>query len=400
MALRLSTAPAERKSVDDYLDRVRRVAPVIDAAAERIERDRRLPPNLVDALHAEGMYRLLLPRRYGGGEVDPATFHAVISEIAQHDASTAWCLCQGNGCSMAAAYVAPEIAEEVWGNDPRGVLAWGPPGKATATEDGDNYRVSGEWSFASGMRHATWLGGHSSVVAPDGTPRRHPDGSTVVRTMLIPAAKAEITDIWHVMGLRGTASDAFAVKDLVVPQAYSLSRDDPQELYIETPLYLFPQTALYSIGFSGTAIGIARGMLESFKALASEKTPRRMKGTLRENGMVQMEVGMAEARLNAARANILHEATDIWNAVLATGELTVAQRMRIRLATTFGIHEAKAAADAVYDLAGATAIFTSNVFERRFRDIHTVTQQVQGRKANIQSVGSYLLGNEPDMSVI
>jgi hypothetical protein len=141
-------------------------------------------------------------------------------------------------------------------------------------------------------------------------------------------------------------------------------------------------------------------LLEAFKELAGEKTPRRMKSVLRENGMVQMEVGLCEARLGAARAFILNELADIWGSVLATGKLTVPQRMRIRLMTTYGIHEAKKTADAVYDLAGATAIFTSSVFERRFRDIHTVTQQVQGRKANIQSVGSFLLGNTPDMSVI
>lgn len=400
MTLRQSTAQAEAKPADDYLERVRRVAPAIDAAAERIEQDRRLPTEVLDALHGEGLFRLLLPERYGGSEVDPATFHVVISEVARHDASTAWCLCQGNGCAMAAAYVAPDIAQEVWGKDPRAVLAWGPPGKATAIDEGDHYRVTGNWSFASGMRHATWLGGHSVVAGPDGTPLTDEAGKPTIRTMLIPASKVEKKDIWHVMGLRGTASDAFSVKDLTVPRAHTLMRGENQELFHEAPLYVFPQTALYSIGFSGTAIGIARAMLESFKELAGEKTPLRMKGKLRENGMVQMDVGLGEARLNAARANILSEATDIWNEVRATGKLTVAQRMRIRLATTFGIHEAKAVADSAYHLAGATAIFNSNVFERRFRDIHSVTQQVQGRKANIQAVGSFLLGNEPDMTVI
>jgi alkylation response protein AidB-like acyl-CoA dehydrogenase len=400
MASQLSAVSADVETGDDILARIDKVAPVIDAAVDRIEQDRRLPPELVDALHGEGLYRLLLPKKFGGYEIDPADFHRAISKIAEHDASTAWCLCQGNGCAMAAAYVSADTADEIWGNDPRGVLAWGPPGKATAQQEGDGFRVNGKWSFASGMRHATWLGGHSTVVGPDGTPLQGADGRPVIRTMLIPAAQVEMTDIWHVMGLRGTASDAFSVTDLFVPGKYTLTRDLSEPLHVDTPLYLFPQTALYSIGFSGTAIGIARAMLESFKALAGEKTPLRMKSTLRDNGMVQFDVGLGEARLNAARANILSEATDIWNAVVATGELTVAQRMRIRLATTFGIHEARAVADSVYHLAGATAIFNSNVFERRFRDIHTVTQQVQGRKANIQAVGSFLLGNEADMSVI
>jgi alkylation response protein AidB-like acyl-CoA dehydrogenase len=400
MALRLSTAPAERTAAEDYLSRVRSIAPVIAGASDRIESGRRLTPDLVSTLHGVGMYRMLLPKAYGGGEVDPATFHLAISEIAQHDASTAWCLCQGNGCAMAAAYVAPEIADKIWGQDPTAVLAWGPPGKATAVDEGDSFRVTGAWSFASGMRHANWLGGHSTVVEKDGTPRKGPNGAPVIRTMLIPASDAKITDIWDVIGLRGTASDAFEVTDYAVPRAYTLTRDDPLELYVDGPLYQFPQTALYSIGFSGTALGIARAMLEAFKELAGEKTPRRMKSVLRDNGMVQMDVGLCEARLSAARAYILNELADIWGSVLATGKLTVPQRMRIRLMTTYGIHEAKKTADAVYDLAGATAIFKSSVFERKFRDIHTVTQQVQGRKSNIQSVGSFLLGNTPDMSVI
>ena len=400
MSVRVSTAPAEKTVTEEYLSRVRSIAPIIAGASDRIDEGRRLTPEVVSALHGAGMYRLLLPKKFGGGEVDPATFHQVISEIAQYDASTAWCLGQGNGCAMAAAYVPAEIADRIWGQDPRAVLAWGPPGKATAVDEGDHFRVTGTWSFASGMRHATWLGGHSTVVERDGTPRKGPNGGPMVRTMLIPFADAKVTDIWQVMGLRGTASDKFEVTDYRVPREHTLTRDDPLELHVETPLYRLPQTALYSIGFSGTAIGIARSMLESFKELAGEKTPRRMKNVLRENGMIQMEVGLAEARLNAARAYILHELADIWPAVQATGILTVPQRMRIRLMTTYGIHEAKKTADAVYDLAGATAIFKSSAFERKFRDIHTVTQQVQGRKTNIQAVGSFLLGNAPDMSVI
>jgi alkylation response protein AidB-like acyl-CoA dehydrogenase len=115
--------------------------------------------------------------------------------------------------------------------------------------------------------------------------------------------------------------------------------------------------------------------------------------------MVQYEVAQAEARIRAARALVLSELGDIWQEVVATNALSIANRMRIRLATTFAIHEAKAAADVAYDLAGATAIFASNTFERRFRDLHTVTQQQQGRKAHLQTVGAYLRGLPPDLGI-
>jgi alkylation response protein AidB-like acyl-CoA dehydrogenase len=104
-------------------------------------------------------------------------------------------------------------------------------------------------------------------------------------------------------------------------------------------------------------------------------------------------------QLRAARAFVVSELGDIWREVVATQALSIAHRMRIRLATTFAIHEAKAAADAAYELAGATAIFAGNDFERRFRDIHTVTQQLQGRKAHLQSVGAFLLGLPPDLDI-
>ena len=81
--------------------------------------------------------------------------------------------------------------------------------------------------------------------------------------------------------------------------------------------------------------------------------------------------------------------------MLDTGELSIAQRMDIRMAATFAIHEAKAVADAVWEIAGANAIFQTGPFERRLRDIRTVMQQAQGRKAHLQDVGAYLLGLEP-----
>ncbi len=115
---------------------------------------------------------------------------------------------------------------------------------------------------------------------------------------------------------------------------------------------------------------------------------------------MQAEVALGEARLNAARTFLISELDDIWETVLETGKLTVDQRMRIRLASTHGIHEAKGVSDSVYHAAGATAIFHSSPFERRYRDIRTVTQQMQGRKAHYQTVGNYLLGGEPDLSSV
>jgi alkylation response protein AidB-like acyl-CoA dehydrogenase len=394
----LTSAFTNRTGVEppaiDYIQRARDLAPLIAASAETIEHRRELPEGLRTALIERGLFRLLLPRWLGGAELLPATFVQVIEEIAKADASAAWCLNQTAGCSMTAAYLEPEAAREIFGG-PRGILAWGPgPGEARVVKGG--YRVTATFSFASGSHDATWLGAHVPVIEADGTPRRNPDGSPVIRDMLFPKSNAEMTDIWHVIGLRGTGSDKYSVTDLFVPESHSVSRNDEGARRENGLLYCFSSLQLYSSGFAGVAMGIARGTLDAFIELARDKIPRGAKGTLRDNNVVQAQVAQAEARLGGARALLLGALDEITAAVARSGHLTLDQRMTIRLASTFAIHQARDVVDTAYHAAGATAIFASNPFERRFRDIHTVSQQLQGRQEHFETVGQFLLGLEPD----
>jgi len=119
------------------------------------------------ALHDASLFRLLLPAFLEGGETDPLTFVQVIEEVAKHDASAAWCLCQASGCSMTAAYLPTAVGREIFG-DRRAVLAWGPSNDARAVAVDGGYRIDGTWSFGSGCRHATWLGGYCPIQGPDG----------------------------------------------------------------------------------------------------------------------------------------------------------------------------------------------------------------------------------------
>ena len=152
------------------VERARALRPLIEGAAPRIEQGRQLPQDVQAALHEAGLFRLYIPLAYGGEEVEPATFIAVIEEIAKADASTAWCVAQGSGCSLAAAYIEPDVAREIF-DATDAVLAWGPVGpKANAVAVEGGYRVNGTWPYASGSRHAQWLGGHSPLVDTEGKP--------------------------------------------------------------------------------------------------------------------------------------------------------------------------------------------------------------------------------------
>jgi len=377
----------------DYLRRARELAPGLVAAADQIEHGRELPEAVVDALVERGLFRLLLPRSLGGAELLPADFVPIIEEIAKADASTAWCLNQASGCSMTAAYLERDAACEIFGG-PRGILAWGPgPGTARVVEGG--YRVSASWSFASGSHNASWLGCHVPIVEADGTPCLHAGGSPVVRTMLFPKSSAKMTDIWHVIGLKGTGSDRFSVEDLFVPEQHSATRDDDTRRE-KGLLYRFSSLQLYAAGFAGVAMGIARGMLDAFVELARDKVPFRSGGALRDNHLIQSQVAQAEARLSAARAFLLGSLEEITGDVACVGHITLDQRMTVRLASTFAIHQSLQVVDTAYHAAGSTAIFEENPFERRFRDIHTVSQQLQGRQEHFETVGQYLLGLDPN----
>jgi alkylation response protein AidB-like acyl-CoA dehydrogenase len=379
----------------DYLRRARELGPELDAAAEEIERRRELPEAIVEALVERGLFRLLLPRTLGGAELRPAAYVSVIEEVAKHDASAAWCLGQACGCTMTSAYLDPAVAREIFGGK-RGIVAWGPPGPAEARAVPGGYRLTGTWSFASGSHHATWLGAHVAILDPNGVPQLRPDGGPVMRTLLFPKASARLTDIWHVIGLRGTGSDSYTVTDLFVPENYTVLRENAAKPRQPGLLYAFSSSNVYASGFAGVALGIARSALDAFIELARDKIPRGAKRTLRDNNVVQAQVSQSEARLCAARAFLLGSLDEIWRDVNGSGRLTMDHNTTIRLASTWAIHQARDVVDMAYHAAGATAIFKDNPFERRFRDIHTVIQQYQGRQAHFETVGRALLGLEPE----
>ncbi len=410
----MSSPPRDRRRADpepvDYPARARALAPTLAAAADEIEHSRELPPHIVEALVAGGFFRLLLPRALGGAELPPLVYVQVLEEIAKAEPSTAWSLGQNSGCSMISAYLAPEIAREVFGPSPNpapqsgagtpkgGILAWGPdvPGAGRGVAVAGGIRVTGQWGFATGSRHATWLGAHVPLFAPDGTPQTDPNGRPEVRTVLFPKTSARVIDNWQVVGLRGTGSDSYAVEDLFVPAPYTAGRDNPAERREEGLLYRFTSGMIYAMGFSNVSLGIARGALAALIALARDKVPRGARGTLRENNVIQSQVAQCEARLSAARAWLHQLLAEMWAEAEEKGDFSADKHARLRLAATWAIKEAREVTATVYHAAGATAIFENNPFERRLRDMHAGSQQGQGRPIHFETVGQILLGLPPE----
>ena len=180
---------------------------------------------------------------------------------------------------MSAAYLDPGVAQEMFG-PVDGILAWGPPGapfEAEPVEGG--YCISGTWRFASGSQNATWLGAHMKVRAAR---RSAPCCS--------PNPASTMVDIWHTLGLRGTASNEYVVKDLFVPADHTMLRDQAVDRREAGPLYRFSSSQLYSAGFAGVGLGIARGLIDAFLDLPATKVSRGAAKPMRENNVVQSQL--------------------------------------------------------------------------------------------------------------
>ncbi len=391
-----------RPIIDDRTDpvaRARALTVLIGAAAPDIESNRRLTEPVVDALQEAGLFRLLMPHSLGGEEVAPARFLEVVETLAKADASTAWCVSQTSICATAGALLSIEVAREMFG-DRRAILAWGfaPDARAVACEGG--YRVTGSWSFGSGGHHARWLGGPCTVYGADGEARRDESGRPVTRMMLFPASAVTMSDTWHVMGLRGTGSDAYGAADLFVPEAWSVRLGDKPRPHAGGALYLLPHDSLWAGGFACIALGIARAMLDALIAAAREKTPRGFKRPLAEAAAVQALVARSDAQLRSARAFLFGSVEEVWREVEVSRRVELEQRMTIRLAASHAIDQADHVANACYRAIGTTAVFASQPFERRLRDMHMVTQHAHGRHAHYETVGQFMFGLTPDLAFL
>ena len=379
----------------DPVSQARESLPILAAEAPRIEALGQLTATVLDALHGRGLYRTLLPRSLNGYGVGIDSFVKVMEVLAGADASTAWCVGQASGCSMAAAYVDTAVAREIWGDDLRGVLAWGFQLEGRAKVVPGGYRVTGKWGFGSGGHHATWMGAHCHVELPDGSLLKDPSGSLIERTMLVRQDQLHWSSTWDVVGLRGTGSDSYTLTDVFVPEAFTVRRDIDAERRIDDPFFRFTTTNAYACGFAGVSMGIARSMLDALKDLAQTKKPSNTARTLRDSPVMHHLIAENEAKLRSARAFVLEAILDAGETIHRTGALGTEDRVLLRLASTTAIQRAKEVAEFAYHEAGATAIFTSNPFERKMRDIHASAQQVQGRTGHIEVCGQYFLGLNP-----
>ena len=373
------------------------LASVVRAAADRAERERRLPRDIVESMIDGGIFRMCLPRSVGGFEFHPATMIGIIEELAAADGSAGWCAMIAATSGVVAAYLDAETAREIYG-DPRAVSGgvYAPHGQALAVDD--RYRVSGRWPFASGCEHCTWLMG-ACIVRNGAGPRLLPNGMPDSRLVLFPAADARIVDTWAVMGLQGTGSHDIEVTALDVParRSVSLVSDPPRE---RGPLYAFPVFGLLATGIAAVALGIARHAVTELVMLAAGKRPTGSRRRLAERAVVQAQVAEAEALVGAAHAFLLDTVGRAWDTAAAENTMPLPVRAAVRLAATHATQSAARAVDLMYEAGGGTSVYRTSLLQRLFRDVHVVTQHIMTAQPTYELVGRLLLGLDTDTAML
>jgi alkylation response protein AidB-like acyl-CoA dehydrogenase len=379
------------------LESLRTLHAGIATRGEEIEATRHLPHDIADSMVATGVFKLCVPHEIGGVQGTAAQLVTAIEDMSQADGAAGWCLMIGATSGVTAAYLPQATAKEIHG-DPLTVTGgiFAPRGKAI--KDADGYVVTGTWQWASGSSHCRWMKG-GCIVYEDGKPRMLREGVPDVRTMYFPMHSIRLHDNWYSSGLGGSGSCDMTVENLRVPEAHTLSMISGKT-WCDGALYRFPLFGLLAIGCGAVALGIARGAIEDIRELAGTKTPTLSRRTLGERAQVQADIAKAEAQVASARAWLHEEIGRSWDAAARGDAIPLERRSALRLASTHAVDASVRAVDSCYTLVGGTSVYRASSLQRRFRDVHVITQHMMVAAPTNELAGRILLGLPVDASMV
>jgi alkylation response protein AidB-like acyl-CoA dehydrogenase len=383
------------------LEAARRLAPVIREHSDEAERERRLSPPVLAALHDAGLLRMCTPRSLGGLEVDPLTRALVIEEISGHDTAAGWTLANPLDWAYLCARLPDAGAEEIYSCGANVVIAaqFGRPMQATPAPGG--YRITGRAPFVSNCHDAHWIATTATVMAGD--PSRAEDkGEPEVVMAYLPRASCHVIDTWYVMGMRGTGSHDVAVTDVFVPttRTFPLVPEFTPGSHYQGSLYRFPLVGIVASNLPPLLLAVARRAIAEVSALAQGKVPVAASTVLRERASAQARLAQAEAILRAGRVFLYDTLSETWEAAVAGETLSLRHKADVLLAMTHAVQSAVQAVELMYRVAGTSGVYTRSPLERYFRDIQVLRHHAFGAETRYETVGQVYLGLPPDFPVL
>ena len=367
----------------DLCERLRELAPTVAGQRANFDAGGQLPDALFRALAGLGMFRLWLPADLGGCELSAFDFMDVVEEASALDGAIGWLVGNGGGMGRVGAFLTEGRAREIF-DDPNAFVVSGTAGVGRAVPVEGGYRVSGRWPFGSGSPHATWFTPFCEIEeAGERTGR--------IVNPVVPRADVILHDNWQVSGLCGTGSGDFELQNVFVPDHF-VHPQQPEPTRPNT-LYRLPTGSIYPWTVATVPIGLARGALREFVAIAGQRKRRSDTLPLAEHELVQSDVGRIEARLSASRAYMRQAMADLLEAVESGADLVPA-RVRLRLACSFASEGSLWAIGLLTEIAGAISIFRSCPLERYERDARAAAKHIAMSPAAYVAGGKLLLGQD------
>jgi len=377
----------------DIITAVRALAPEVLSRGDEIAALRRLPIDLVQKLKAAGVFRMAMPKAWGGPEMTPREQCEVYEVLGAADASVAWCAKIGSDSGYFVAQLDEPAARTLYPDLDYVTAGQVPPNGLGERVDG-GYRLSGHWTFGSGCTHADVIGA-GFLVTENGKPVMR-GGVPQARIAFSPASRFEIIDTWHSTGLAGSGSNDYRVKDLFVPDAHTIAQDDPPRR--SEPLYCY--FGMFLASWHGIALGLGRRAIDAALAVAEKKMhifpPPPM--PLRQRPHARVALAKAEMTWRAARAFTYETADRIWEEAQSQGRVSPDTRRAMALSLTHSFRAAREVAQSMYDLVGPTAVFSAKTpLDRLLRDAITMSEHLLLSDSFLEMVGAGIVGDPPQM---
>ena len=372
--------------------------PALRARRDETRENRKVLPEVRTMIRDSGVARLLQPPAYGGAGGPLRDIVDAVSEVGAACGSTGWAVVQYVVHPFMVAQWPREAQDEVWGDDPKNLVAGiliQSLGRYERVDGG--YRVSGRWPFVTGVDTCDWciVSGYEQGRAGEHESHLH---------FLIRRQEIEILDTWHALGLRGSGTNDVRLREFFVPAHRALSMEalrggeSPGGHWRETPLYLLPSYPVFGCGISSGAVGIALEMVAEYNEIAKKKG-----SIMAEKGVAtfaSQHIRFAETKCAAdcARQLLSFAADEISAIACEEGRLpNLEERARCRALATYAGTIAMDAARAIWDLSGAASVYSDSSLGNLFTDMLVANQHfTQNKDVNFTTYGRMLYGLDID----
>lgn len=365
--------PPTADVIADLIARIHAVGPILRENAVAADKNRVLPDSTIEALENTGVLRISALQRYGGYEGGATMLLEAARTVGYYCPAAAWVTVISNGSVMLANRYDDELLDEIFADGPVRMASIFASPQGTATAEGEGWRVTGEWPFASNSMHSEWAIGILNVRNPD-------SDQTSIGFALMRRGEYWVKDTWYTIGMRGSGSNTMVAEDQWIPRNRIITFEQLMGKAIESdPTVTFGRRLTPHLTMSTTiqapALGAAYAALDYVTEISHKRgiTYTNYKRQI-DSGAFIHGLGAASMKIDSARLLLERSAATIDQAAMGTTPVPVADRARNRGGIGHAGHEL---VDAVNDLCwlhGTAAFAENSLLGRMWRDINTGTR--------------------------